>query len=342
MFYLSEGLKQRFGGGVGRLGTVLAVAFAIFGAIAAFGIGNMVQSNSVANALENEWDVPTGVTGIVLMIVAGAVILGGIKTIGRFTAAFVPFMAIFYVLAASFLLVINADEVPGALGTIFSDAFSGTAATGAFVGVAFLTALRYGVARGIFSNESGLGTGGIAAAAAQTSHEVRQALVSMTQTFLDTLVVVTFTGLTIVVTGVWTELDPDTNEPLTSAALTATAFREGLPGDQGGVVVSVGIALFAFSTLLGWAYYGERCMDRLFGRQSVTPYRIAFVLAIFLGSVTSLETVWTFADMMNGLMALPNLVGLLLLSSLIAYESRQFFSRPDWREVEVSRNRLSG
>jgi AGCS family alanine or glycine:cation symporter len=339
MFYLSEGLKSRFGGRVGTLGTVLAIAFAIFGAIAAFGIGNMVQSNSVAAALEDEWDIPTGVTGVVLMVVAGVVILGGIKAIGRFTAAFVPFMAIFYVLAASVLLVLNAGEIPGALGTIFSDAFTGTAAAGGFVGVGFLAALRYGVARGIFSNESGLGTGGIAAAAAKTSSEVRQALVSMTQTFLDTLVVVTFTGLTIVVTGAWTQLD-DAGEALTGAALTATAFREGLPGDDGGIVVSLGIVFFAFSTLLGWAYYGERCMDRLFGRSLVTPYRIAFVAAILLGAVTNLETVWNFADVMNGLMALPNLVGLLLLSLMVARESRKFFARPDWRTAGFAENRF--
>jgi AGCS family alanine or glycine:cation symporter len=336
MFYLSEGLKRRFGGGVGTLGTVLAIAFAIFGAIAAFGIGNMVQSNSVAAALNDEWSVPNWLTGLLLMIVAGAVILGGIKVIGRFTAAFVPFMAIFYILAASVLLVVNADEIPGALGTIFSDAFTGTAATGGFVGVGFLTALRYGVARGIFSNESGLGTGGIAAAAAKTTHEVRQALVSMTQTFLDTLVVVTFTGLTIVVTGAWQLVD-DAGDALTGAALTATAFREGLPGDEGGMVVSLGVVFFAFSTLLGWAYYGERCMDRLFGRDAVTPYRLVFVAAIYLGAVANLETVWTFADIMNGLMALPNLVGLLLLSFMIARTSREYFAQPNWRGVEISR-----
>jgi alanine or glycine:cation symporter, AGCS family len=336
MFYLSEGLKERFGGRVGSLGTVLAIAFAIFGAIAAFGIGNMVQSNSVAEALHDEWNVPAWLTGLVLMVVAGVVILGGIKSIGRFTAAFVPFMAIFYIVAASILLALNAGDLPGALGTIFGDAFTGTAATGGFVGVGFLAALRYGVARGIFSNESGLGTGGIAAAAAKTSHEVRQALVSMTQTFLDTLVVVTFTGLTIVVTGAWRMVD-EAGEALTGAALTATAFREGLPGDDGGIVVSVGIVLFAFSTLLGWAYYGERCMDRLFGRDAVAPYRLVFVAAIYLGAVANLETVWTFADIMNGLMALPNLVGLLLLSLMVARATREYFAQPDWRGMEPGR-----
>lgn len=340
MFYLSEGLKRRFGGDVGRLGTVLAVGYAILGAIAAFGIGNMVQSNSVADALHSEWDIPLPLTGLVLMLVAGAVILGGIRVIGRFTAGFVPFMAIFYVLAASVVLVRNAAGIPGALGTIFSDAFTGTAAAGGFVGAGFLAALRYGVARGIFSNESGLGTGGIAAAAAKTTHEVRQALVSMTQTFLDTLVVVTFTGLTIVVSGAWRFVD-EAGEGLTGATLTAAAFRVGLPGDQGGVVVSLGVVFFAFSTLLGWAYYGERCMDRLFGRALVTPYRLVFVAAIFLGSVTELTTVWTFADIMNGLMALPNLVGLLLLSFLVAQGSRAYFARPDWRDPDLTRSPLT-
>src|SRR5690606_8439743 len=221
MFYLSEGIRNNFG-------KVLAILFAIFGAIAAFGIGNMIQSNSVADALDEEWGVPFWLTGLVLTLVAAVVILGGITVIGRFTAAFVPFMAIFYCLAATVVLVINAGDLPGALGTIFTDAFTGTdAVAGGFAGAAFLTVLRWGVARGIFSNESGLGTGGIAAAAAKTSHEVRQALVSMTQTFLDTLVVVSFTGLVIVTTGVWEGGE-------TGAALTTIGFREGLPGDWGG------------------------------------------------------------------------------------------------------------
>jgi AGCS family alanine or glycine:cation symporter len=332
MFYLSEGLKS-FGPRVGALGTVLAIGFAIFGAIAAFGIGNMVQSNSVAAALENEWSVPNWLTGLLLLLFASAVILGGIKVIGRFTAAFVPFMAIFYCLGATMVLLLNAGELPGALGMIFSDAFTGSAAAGGFAGAAFLTVLRWGVARGIFSNESGLGTGGIAAAAAKTSHEVRQALVSMTQTFLDTLVVVTFSGLVIVVAGPWDQLNPDTGEQFTGAALTATAFREGLPGDWGGIIVSLGVVFFAGSTLLGWAYYGERCMDRLFGRGAVTPYRVVFCIVIYVGAVTELTTVWTFADVLNGLMALPNLVGLILLSILVARGTREYFARPDWRQV---------
>ncbi len=326
MFYLSEGIRNNFG-------KVLGISFAVFGAVAAFGIGNMVQANSVADAVNTEWGIPFWLTGLILMFAAAAVILGGIKSIGRFTAAFVPFMAIIYVLGATVVLLLNITELPSALATVFSDAFTGTAATGGFVGVGFLAALRWGVARGIFSNESGLGTGGIAAAAAQTTHPVRQALVSMTQTFLDTLVVVSFTGLTIVVTGAWTQLDA-AGDALTGAPLTQAAFDAGLPGEWGGLIVSIGVVFFAFSTLLGWAYYGERCMDRLFGRALVTPYRFVFVVVIFIGAITELTTVWTIADILNGLMALPNLVGLIVLSGLIVRETREFFRRPDWKVAD--------
>jgi alanine or glycine:cation symporter, AGCS family len=265
-----------------------------------------------------------GVTGIVLTVGAAIVILGGIRSIGRFSALFVPFMAIIYILGAAWVIAVNIDAVPSALAMVFTDAFTGTAATGGFAGSTLALAIRFGVARGIFSNESGLGTGGIAAAAAQTSNPVRQALVSMTQTFLDTLVVVSFTGLAIITSGAWTSGE-------TGAVLTRLAFEEGLPGEWGGIIVTLGVAFFAFSTLLGWAYYGERNMDRLFGRAAVTPYRLAFVAAIFVGAITELEVVWTFADIMNGLMALPNLIGLLLLSGLIVRETRAFFADPNWR-----------
>lgn len=328
MFYLTAGLRERYGtNGFWRfLAPFLGIFFAVAAAIAAFGIGNMVQSNSVADVVETSFGVPKVVTGLIIMVAAGAVILGGIKRIGQVTSAFVPLMIVLYLLGATWVLVANAERIPGALATIFTDAFTGTAAVGGFGGAAFLLALQYGVARGIFSNESGLGTGGIAAAAARSTHPVRQALVSMTQTFIDTLIVVTFTGLTIVVTGVW-----ETGE--TGAPLTAAAFSEGMPGQWGGIIVSLGVVFFAFSTLLGWAYYGERCMDRLIGRVAIVPYRVLFVLLIFPGAVLALEVVWTFADVMNGLMALPNLVGLLLLAGLVARESREFFNQPDWRRV---------
>src|SRR5690606_30714625 len=248
--------------------------------------------------------------------------LGGIRTIGRVTAVFVPVMMLAYILGAAWVLVVHAAEVPAALRLIVHDAFTGSAAAGGFAGATVAAAMRYGVARGIFSNESGLGTGGIAAAAARTAHPARQGLVSMTQTFLDTLVVVSFTALVIVVTGAWTSGE-------TGAPLTSLAFSTGLPGDWGGLIVTFGVVFFAFSTIIGWSYYGERNMDRLFGRRAVAPYRVAFVLATFVGAVTELDLVWTFADVMNGLMALPNLVGLLLLSGLVARETREFFAADD-------------
>jgi alanine or glycine:cation symporter, AGCS family len=327
-FYLSEGIKNPFG-------TFLAIFFAIAAAIAAFGIGNMVQSNSVADAINAEWGIEHWITGLVLTIGAGAVILGGIKSIGRFSALFVPVMVILYIIGATIVIAANIDALPAAFAQIFTDAFSGTAATGGFAGAGIAAVIRFGVARGIFSNESGLGTGGIAAAAAQTSNPVRQALVSMTQTFIDTLVVVSFTALAIITSGAWTSGE-------TGAALTRLAFEEGLPGEWGGIIVTLGVAFFAFSTLLGWAYYGERNMDRLFGRVAVTPYRVLFVVVIFVGAVTELEVVWTFADIMNGLMALPNLIGLLLLSGLIVRETREFLSRPDWKEFVEIDQRIPG
>jgi alanine or glycine:cation symporter, AGCS family len=316
-FYLTAGIK-------GRLGSVLGIAFAVAASIAAFGIGNMVQSNTVADEVNAQFGIATWVTGLVLAAAAGAVILGGIKSIGRFTSVFVPFMAVVYILGATYVLAVHVEELPAAIALIVTDAFSGTAARGGFAGATLAAAIRFGVARGIFSNESGLGTGAIAAAAAQTSHPVRQGLVSMTQTFLDTLVVVSFTALVIITTGAWSSGE-------TGAPLTSMAFSLGLPGAWGGMIVTLSIVFFAFSTLLGWAYYGERNMDRLFGRRAVAPYRAVFVLAIFVGAVTELEVVWNFADIMNGLMALPNLVGLILLSGLIARETKAFFAVPEWR-----------
>ena len=316
--YLSEAIP-------GPLGRGLAVAFAIAASIAAFGIGNMVQSNTVAHELHAQFGVPTWGTGLVLTIGAGVVILGGIRSIGRFTAFFVPLMIVLYMLGATWVLVVHVDALPAAFALILTDAFTGTAATGGFAGAGIAAAMRFGVARGIFSNESGLGTGAIAAAAAQTSHPVRQALVSMTQTFLDTLVVVTFTALVIIATGAWTSGE-------TGAPLTSLAFSRGLPGEWGGILVTLSVAFFAFSTLLGWAYYGERNVQRVLGHRAVSPYRLAFVLAVFVGAVTELELVWTFSDIMNGLMALPNLIGLLLLSGLVARETKAYFSQPDWRD----------
>lgn len=310
-FYLTRGI----GGPTGR---ILGVAFALFAAIAAFGIGNMVQSNATATAINNVTSIPKWVIGLVLMVLAGAVILGGIRSIGRFTGFFVPFMALFYVIGATIVLIINIDQVPAAVGLVISSAFTGTAATGGFIGAGVAAAIRFGVARGLFSNESGLGTGGIAAAAAQTTVPVRQALVSMTQTFIDTIVICSFTGIAIISTGVWTQSD-DPGE------LTQLAFGEAL-GGTGPVLVAIGLAFFAFSTLLGWAYYGERNLEYLFGRAAVFPYRIVFIIAIFIGTIRELENLFLISDLMNGMMALPNLIGLLLLSGVVLRETRSYFN----------------
>ncbi|WP_197319917.1 sodium:alanine symporter family protein [Saccharomonospora sp. NB11] len=311
-YYLAKAIPNRFG-------LVLSVAFAVFAVLASFGIGNMTQSNTVAASLESSFGFPAWAVGVVITIAAGAVLIGGIKSIGKVTASFVPFMIIVYVLGGLTVLLLNVGEVPAALGLVFSDAFTGTAATGGFLGSAFIIVLQYGVARGIFSNESGLGSAAIAAAAAQTRHPVRQAMVSMTQTFIDTVIVVTMTGLVIVTTGTWTS-------GLEGAEMTAEAFTRGLPGTWGHYVVTVSVVFFAFSTILGWAYYGERCMERLVGVRGVLPYRLVFTLVILVGATTELSLVWTFSDVMNGLMALPNLIGLVLCAGLIARETRQYLA----------------
>ncbi len=327
MYYLSRGV----GGGFGR---VLGVLFALFAAVAAFGIGNMVQSNSVADALQSSFGVPPVWTGAVLAALAALVILGGIRSIGRVTGFFVPLMIAFYLVGGLIVLAVNWRGIPDIAVFVFRDAFSPTAPLGGFLGASVREAMRWGFARGIFSNESGLGTGGIAAAAAQTRSPVSQAMVSMTQTFIDTIVVCSVTGFVIIATGAWTQLDPITGQALTGAPLTAAAFRTGLPGEWGGYIVSLGLAFFAFSTILGWAYYGERAVEYLLGVRAVTPYRLLFVGAAFFGAAVlqmgtsqtaGFQLVWDFSDVMNGAMAFPNLVGLLLLSGVVARETKAFF-----------------
>ncbi len=314
MYYLSRGIRWPW------LGKSLGWLFALFAAVAAFGIGNGVQSNSVAAALEGSFAIKPWVSGLVMAIAAGAVILGGIKSIGRFTGFFVPIMIAAYMLGSGIILALNAALIPEALAEVFRGAFSGTAAGGGFAGAAVAQAIRFGVARGIFSNESGLGSAGIAAAAAQTKEPVRQAMVSMTQTFIDTLVVCTFTGLTILVSGAWLE-------GLNGAQLTQEAFSRGLPGEWGGLIVTVSLSLFAFSTILGWSYYGEKAIEYLLGIWAILPYRLLFTVAVYFGAVSRLDFVWSVSDVMNGLMALPNLVGLLLLSGVIVRGVREYFAR---------------
>lgn len=308
MYYISKGLKMPW------LGTV----FAVFAAIAAFGIGNMVQSNSVADAVEATFHIPPIVTGIVLMVLTGFVVLGGIKKIGKVTGTLVPIMIVFYIIGSMVIILMNLGAVPDALALIVKHAFNPTAATGGFAGATVMLAIRMGVARGVFSNESGLGSAPIAAAAAQTKHPVSQALVSMTQTFIDTIVVCTMTGLVLILTGVW-------NSGQTGAELTTTAFQAGIPG--GAYIVTIGLMLFAYSTILGWCYYGEKSMEYLFGVGSVKPYRIVFVLFVGVGAVAKLGLVWNLSDTLNGLMAIPNLIGLLLLTPVIVKETKAYFER---------------
>ena len=327
MYYLSRGV----GGGLGR---TLGWLFALFAAIAAFGIGNMVQSNSVADALRSSFGVDPLWTGIVIAVLAGMVILGGIQSIGKFTGFFVPVMILFYILGALVVLAINWRGIPAIFLYVIQDAFRPAAAVGGFAGATLMMAVRMGVARGVFSNESGLGTGGIAAAAAQTKEPVTQALVSMTQTFIDTIVVCSMTGFVIIATGSWMDVDPGTGVGFTGSPLTIHAFSTGLPGYWGGAIVAIGLALFAFSTILGWSYYGEKAVEFLVGPRAILPYRIVFIAASFLGAwvlsfsaTGGFQLVWAFADVMNGAMAFPNLVGLLVLSGVVAKETREYLAR---------------
>jgi AGCS family alanine or glycine:cation symporter len=307
MYYISRGLNMPW----------LGAVFAVFAAVAAFGIGNMVQSNSVADALQATFNVPHWITGLVLMGCTAAVILGGIKSIGRVASILVPIMVIFYVLAALYIIFGRITEVPAALIFIVTQAFSPTAAVGGFAGASIMLAIRMGVARGVFSNESGLGSAPIAAAAAKTKNPVTQALVSMTQTFLDTLIVCTMTGLVLVLTGVW-------SNGMTGAALTSHAFESAMAG--GSYIVTIGIMLFAYSTILGWCYYGEKSMEYLFGIKSVLPYRLVFVGFVGVGAVAKLSLVWNISDTLNGLMAIPNLIALLLLTPVIVAETKKYFN----------------
>jgi AGCS family alanine or glycine:cation symporter len=326
MYYLSMGLPWK------RLGAVMGTLFAVFAAIAAFGIGNMVQSNSVADAIHSTFGIPTWITGITLALLTGLVILGGIRSIGKVTAVFIPMMIIFYTGGALVLLVLNWSEIPAAFGLIFKYAFQPTAAAGGFLGAVVAQTIRMGVSRGVFSNESGLGSSPIAAAAAKTNDPVRQALVSMTQTFIDTIVICTMTGLAIITTGAWMKTDA-AGKALNGAPLTAAAFATGLPFG-GELIVTLGLIFFAYSTILGWSYYGEKSIEYLFGSRLILPYRMLFVSFIFVGAVVKLNLVWNFADAMNGLMALPNLIGLLLLSPIIASETRRYL-------YEMRQNRTS-
>ena len=311
MYYIKNGL----GGGWKWLG----IAFALFGMIAAFGIGNMVQANSVADAMNSAFDIPVWITGGVMMILTAVVILGGIQRIGVVAAKLVPFMALAYVAGALWIILAHVSEVPAALASIVSDAFTGTAATGGFAGAAVWAAIRFGVARGIFSNEAGLGSAPIAHAAARTNDPVQQGMIGMLGTFIDTIIVCTMTALVIILTGVWSSGE-------NGAALSMLAFNTGLPG-IGGMVVTFGLAIFAFTTVLGWSYYGERCAEFLFGIRIILPYRLLWLVAIIIGALGKLEIIWLLADVLNGLMAIPNLIALVALSPVVFQLTQAHFRK---------------
>ena len=307
MYAIRNGLGRRLAG--------LGTAFAVFGGLAGFGIGNMVQANSIAAAMQNSFGIAPTVTGLVLLALTGAVILGGIKRIAAVSNWLVPFMAIGYVAAALIVLVVHAERIPEAFMLIVETAFTGTAAAGGFAGAAMMAAIRYGVARGIFSNEAGLGTAGIAQAAGMSSSPVRSGLIGMMGTFFDTIVVCSMTGLAIVVSGVWTSGE-------TGAALTQLAFQSAMPG-VGDEVVAVSLAVFAITTIFGWSYYGERCWQFLAGSWTIRPYRVLWTIAVFFGAVTHLDLAWTIADTLNALMAVPNLIALLALAPVVVRLTRE-------------------
>lgn len=310
MYYIRNGLGKNW--------TWLAVVFAVFGMFAGFGIGNTVQSNSVAHSLADSFGVPTWITGLTLAVLVGLVVLGGIKRIAQVATFVVPFMALAYIAAGLTVLVDHASAVPDALVLCFTSAFTGTAAVGGFAGAAVKEAIRFGMARGIFSNESGLGSAPMAHASAHTDHPARQGSIAMLGTFIDTIVVCSVTGLAIVSSGVWTS-DAD------GGTLSSLAFSSTF-GALGGVVVACAMAIFAFTTLLGWSLYSERCTQYLFGDRALLPFRIVWVLVVPIGAIVGLDLVWVMADIMNILMAIPNLIALLLLAPVVVRLSNEFFN----------------
>jgi AGCS family alanine or glycine:cation symporter len=309
MYYIKNGLGPNW--------NWLAICFALFASIAGFGIGNMVQANSVAHALNNSLAIPEWATGAVMFLLVGAVLIGGIQRIAAVAGKLVPFMAISYVAAGLLVLILNVGAIPAAFGLIFTHAFTPAAATGGFAGAAVWAALQFGVARGVFSNEAGLGSAPIAHAAAQTKGPVSQGLIAMLAPFIDTIVVCSFTALVILTSGDWTSGQ-------TGAALTSSAFEATLPG-VGHHIVAFALSLFAFTTLLGWSYYSERSLEYLFGVRIIKPFRVVWCIAVFVGATVELAFVWLLADTLNALMAIPNLIALALLSPVVFALSREFF-----------------
>ena len=313
MYYILNGMGKRW--------KPLAIFFAVAGILVAyFGIGTFSQVNSIASSLENSFGLAPQIVSIVVAVIVAIIIFGGIKSISKVAEKVVPFMAIIYILATLAVIFTNFDQILPAFGQIFTGAFTGTAAVGGFAGTVVKEAIQKGIARGVFSNESGLGSAPIAAAAAKTEEPVEQGLVSMTGTFIDTIIICTLTGLSIIVTEKWTVAG------LEGAPLTQAAFSS-LFGTPGALALTFCLVLFAFTTILGWSYYGERCFEFLFGTKHIKLYRVIFVIMVALGGFLKLELIWIIADIVNGLMALPNLIALLALSPVIIRETKNYFAR---------------
>lgn len=312
MYYITMGMGEKW--------KPLAIVFAIFGVmVALLGSGTFTQVNSITDSIKTSTGISPQIVGPVLAILVAVIIFGGIQTISNVSTKIVPFMAVLYVLAASTILIVNADKLGSTLALVFQSAFTGKAATGGFAGATVMLAIQSGIARGIFSNESGLGSAPIAAAAAKTNEPVEQGLISMTGTFIDTIIICNLTGLAILVTDGW-----KTN--LNGAALTQAAFSSVF-SDLGAHALTISLVLFAFTTILGWGYYGERCFEFLFGSKSIIIYRIIFVTMVALGAFLKLELIWIIADIVNGLMAIPNLIALLVLSPIIIKETKKYFDK---------------
>jgi AGCS family alanine or glycine:cation symporter len=316
MYTLARGLKA----------PKLAACYAFFGAIAAFGIGNLVQANSVAHALTTAFPISNVSVGLIMMVVTGAILLGGITRIGRFAEWLVPFKALLYLSVGIGILIVHYDSIGKALWLIVSSAFSGQAAVGGFMGSSFILAVQYGVTKGVFSNEAGLGSLAIAAASAKTEEPVEQGLLAISGVFISTMLVCTVTGLVLAVTGVLGTVD-STGHLLTGSSLVMAAFGSVAPGLQ--YVVVVGLILFALTTVLAWGYYGEKCVEYLFGLKIAYAYRWVYTVMIFIGALLKLELVWAFADLANGFMAIPNLIAIIGLSRIVQFETRRYFNNAD-------------
>ncbi|WP_289088140.1 sodium:alanine symporter family protein [uncultured Veillonella sp.] len=321
MYYIEKGLGEKY--------RPLAVLFALFGVLCAyFGIGTFAQVNSIVEITQLAAGIPVEYTGIVLTVLVAAITLGGLKSIARVAGKLVPTMALLYLIITAGILIFNIDALPAAIASVIESAFTPTAATGGFLGATVMMALRNGVARGVFSNESGLGSAPIVAAAAKTKWPAEQGLISMTGTFIDTIIICTLTGLSLIVTGAW-------SGEFNGAAMTQQAFVS-VYGNLGSLLLMIGLSLFAFTTILGWNYYGERCIEYLLGVKAILPYRLIFIGLIACGPFLKLEAIWVLADIVNGLMAIPNLIALLGLTGVIVAETKRYFDYVKQEEAEAA------